>query len=130
MSLVIPLPIFPYPLTPERYALIGQALSTIALPYQLQPAPGVPGSPGRILCFGRPAPFYGESVVVRPENVDNVDSIRRALEFLLKAPAGTPGSFTEEMFMEAIFGPGTRVIAELDEFDLREEEEAARYAAP
>lgn len=129
MTAIFPLPIWPWPISPERYDLIGQAIAQLNLPYQLQAVPASPGSPGRMLCFGEPAKHYSEHVVIHPDNVDKVDSIRNALNFLINAPAGTPGSMDEQTWLEAAMGVKLELLADLDEWQLQQEaEEAAIYA--
>jgi hypothetical protein len=110
---VRPLPVHPYPLTAAQESTLRQAKAELDLPYLVQVVPAVPGSPGRMLCFGEPAPFYTESVVIRPENVERLESVKAALDFMLNAPAGAAGSFTEEMWMQAMFGEGTKLAYEI-----------------
>lgn len=121
MSAPIPLPIYPYPLDDERLAVLREAKARMGVDYTVQPVPAVPGSPGRILCWGRPAPFYTESVVIRPENALNTDSVANALRFLLEAPEGAEGSVTEQDWLEAVLGCGVNLVYELSEVDLADE---------
>ncbi|MDF2506283.1 MAG: hypothetical protein K0Q52_142 [Microbacterium sp.] len=109
---VIPLPLWPHPehLTQDQKAMIRQAKGELNLPYLIEMVPAVPGSPGRIMCFGEPAPFYSEHVVIKPENAERYESIKSALSFTLTAPPRTPGSFTEEMWLQALMGAGTKLI--------------------
>lgn len=125
------LPVYPWPMSDERLELVKQAKAALELPYKIMPAPAVPGSPGRVLCFGRPAPFYTESVVVGADNVDKLDSVKAALEFTLEAPAGTSGSFTEQMWLSAVMGCEVTLEYELSKHDLEDErieKEIARAA--
>ncbi len=121
MTDALPVPIFPWPtsehgdwapLEPERAALLRQAKSQIDTQIQMYPVPATAGSPGRTLAFGSVPPWYSESVIIREENVENVDSIARALKFLLTAPAGSPGSFSHEMWLQAVMGAGVKFLYE------------------
>ncbi|MEV5068930.1 hypothetical protein MRBLMI12_000487 [Microbacterium sp. LMI12-1-1.1] len=108
----MPLPIWPPDPSPERLALIKEAKLQLDTPIKIYPCPAVPGSPGRTLAFGEPPSHISESVIIRPENVDNVESIRRALDFLLHAPAGSPGAFTHELWLQAVMGSGVKFAYE------------------
>lgn len=101
---VRPLPIWPHDVSEEQLDMIRRAKLAMNLPYKIEPVPAVPGSPGRILCFGGPGPMYGEHVIIAPENVNRYESIARALEFALTAAPGSPGSFSEEAWLSAVMG--------------------------
>ncbi|MGO2150824.1 MAG: hypothetical protein ACTH32_06440 [Microbacterium gubbeenense] len=105
----------------ERLSALKEAKARIGVPYKIVPVRAVPGSPGRILCWGRPAPFYTESVVIAAENALNVESVTNALRFLLEAPAGAQGSVTEEDWMEAVVGCPVALVQELSAADLEDE---------
>lgn len=99
---VVPVPVFPWPLSAERDTLLRRAKAALNIQLKIFPTPAVPGSPGRVLAFGAVPPWFAESVLVAPENVGNVASVSKALSFLLTAPPGTPGSFTGEMWLSAV----------------------------
>lgn len=111
----IPLPIFPWPMSPEREALVREAYNATGTHVSIIPCPAVPESPGRVLAFGQIPDFVCETVLIRAENVDNVDSIRRALDFTLHTPmvpGGTPGTFTHAMWLSAVMGCEVKFLYE------------------
>lgn len=101
---VRPLPIWPHTATPERLAMVKRAKLEIGVPFAVQPAPAVLGSPGRILAFGEVPPFLCETVLIAPENVDRYESVLGALTFLLTAPEGAPGSIDEAAWLGGVMG--------------------------
>ena len=108
----LPLPIFPWPMSPERTALLRRAFEEIAPPFDILPSPAEPTSPGRILAFGRIQPFYHDAtVLIRPENVDNYDSILGALRHVLTAPAGAPVTMNGEQWLSAVMGAPVKLVA-------------------
>lgn len=79
-----PLPVWPWPMSDVRTALLSFAEASLGLPYVIQPVQAVPGSPGRILCFGTVQPWLAPYAPILPENVDKVESIAAALRFCLE----------------------------------------------
>lgn len=109
-SQVLPLPIFPPDPTSERLDLIREANAQIDTDVKIMPRPAVPGSPGRVLAFGEVPDFFSETVLIRPENVDNPDSVCAALEFWLTGDA-EPASISHEQWLSAVMGCGVKLIA-------------------
>lgn len=101
---VRPLPIWPHTITPEQLDMIKRAKLEVGVSFSVQPAPAVLGSPGRILAFGEVPPFYCETVLIAPENVERYESVLGALRFWLTAPEGSPGSITEAAWLSGVMG--------------------------
>lgn len=101
---VTPLAVWPHDITDDQVQMIRRAKVELGIAYPMQIVPGVPGSPVRILCFGQIAPFFGEHVLIAPENATRYESIRGALECLLTADEGDPRIFDEEMWLSAVMG--------------------------
>jgi hypothetical protein len=131
---LLPLPVYPWPLTAERSMLLRRAKAELDLPFLIQPVEAVPGSPGRVIAFGGLPPFLCEVAMIRPENVDSYESVLAALRAVLTAPEGAAGFFDEGAYLSALV-PGTREItdpvelqAHFDMEEYREIERAARAA--
>lgn len=105
MSEVLPLPTWPWPLAPERAALLRAAKAELNLDFKMIHVPAVPASPGRVLAWGELPPHLCEAVLIRPENTERYESVLRALHFTLTAPPGTPGSFDQGDYVKALL-PG------------------------
>lgn len=82
-QLPIPMPVFPWPISPEREALIKAAKARIDTPIKILPVEGGPMSKDRILCFGSLPPYLAKTIPISPANVDSVDSIEKALRAFL-----------------------------------------------
>lgn len=117
---VVPLPVHPWPLSPERLALLRDAKAAIDAQYGLEvrivPVEAIPGSPGRTLCFGSPPPFVTEAVVIRAENAEAPESVRGALQFVLRAPEGAPATYSEADMLSMFLGVRVREL--VDPFEL------------
>lgn len=74
------------------------------------PVGAEPGTPGRVLAFGVLPDFFCTSVFIKPENVDNVESVSKALSFLLGAPDGASGLFSESDWLSAVMGVPVRLV--------------------
>ena len=86
---VQPIPVTPWPLSPEREALIRQAKASLNSPQKIELARAVYGVPGRVLAFERPT-FICNYAPIRPENVNNVESIAAALRYILDEDQANP----------------------------------------
>lgn len=75
----LPLPVWPWPMSAERMQLLQQAKSRIETPIKVMPVPAYYGAPGRVLCFGALPSFMAKTIPIAPANVNNVDSIEKAL---------------------------------------------------
>ena len=126
MSAPVPVPCYPWPLSDGQMETLRSAKASLDLEYRIMPVQAFPGSPGRVLCYGRPAPFYTESVVVGVGNELKVDSVKAALRFLLEAPEGAEGGFGEQAWLEAVLGCSVNLAYEMTEQDLRDEEAERR----
>lgn len=112
MSDPTPLPVWPWPLSPERLALLKEAKAQIDTDVRIYPAPAEAGSPGRILAFGEVAPVCAEQILIRPENTESIDSIRNALMCWIDPPAGFVPTVTEDAWLSAVMGCDVRLIYE------------------
>lgn len=114
MPEVHPLPIWPHErLADERLmGLLREAKQALGVPYLMRPVPAVPMSPGRVIAWGQVAPFVCSQVIIGEANIDNPDSIRRALHTALTVPDGEPGVFTEEMWLSAVLGKPVKYVGE------------------
>lgn len=101
-------PVHPWPLTPERDALLRQAKASLDLDVLMRPVEAVPESPGRVLSFGGRPPFAHCYAPIRPENVDKVESIAGALRFCLTQPEGAP--FDEAAWFSEVMGGEVRFL--------------------
>lgn len=90
-------------------ALLRDAKAALKTDVKVIPVEALPGTGGRILAFGQVPPFCCESVLIK--SIDSAESIARALDFFLTAPAGAPGSFTEEMWLSAVMDAEVRRVA-------------------
>lgn len=104
MADVHPLPIYPHTVTEAQLEMVKRAKLEIGAPFAVQPAPAVPGSPGRVLAFGEVPPFLSETVLIAPENVDRYESILGAMRYWLEAPEGAPGSIDEAAWLSHVMG--------------------------
>lgn len=107
---VTPLAVWPHDLSDAQVQMIRAAKAELGIAYPMQIVPAVPGSPVRILCLGQVAPFFGEHVLVSPENVERYDSIKGALDCLLTAEQGDPRIFDEEMWLSAVMGCAVTLV--------------------
>lgn len=81
----VPLSVHPWPLSDDRMELLKQAKASLGLDYKILPKEPVYGAPGRVLCFGAtPTAFLAKTAPIRPENVNDVASIAKALKFALE----------------------------------------------
>lgn len=85
MTVTIPLPVFPFPMSGERHALLKAAKASLNLPYLIVPVEAFLGSPGRVLCFEGKPKHICETAPILPENFERVESIAAALKFALTA---------------------------------------------
>lgn len=110
----MPLPVWPWPMSPERDALMREAKSRIDTPIKIAPVQAMYGSPGRVLCFGSLPPFLCKSLPISPANVDNVDSIERALRDWLD-PWSDLRQFDEAFQLGYWMGCSIQLVHEEDE---------------
>jgi hypothetical protein len=108
------LPVFPWPLSPERDALLRAAKARIDTPIKIVPVEAMYGSPGRVLCFGALPPFLAKTLPISPQNVDSIDSIERALRAWLD-PWADLRQFDEAFQMGFWMGCDVRLSHEEDE---------------
>lgn len=108
MTSTMPQPVWPWPLSDERLALLKAAKASLTdIDYLIVPVPWAPGSPGRPLCFGVLPDAYSKSAPIRPENVDNVQSIAAALRFALTAEDDDP-RYDEAHWLSSVMGCDVR----------------------
>lgn len=110
----MPLPVYPWPISEARMALLREAKSRIDTPIRIVPVEAAYGSPGRVLSFGLTPPFICKSAPIAPENVQNVDSIERALRFWLN-PFSDERQFGEEHWLSVQMGCDVVLVREEDE---------------
>lgn len=114
----IPLPMHPWPPSPERMALLQQAKARIDSPIKVIPVEAGYGSPGRVLCFGGVPPFLCKTIPIQPQNVDNVDSIEAALRAWLD-PWFPADRFAEEFLLGVWMGAEVKQVGVEDQFGVR-----------
>lgn len=112
MSAVVPLPIYPWPMPPQRLQTLREAKARLEVPYLIQPCPAVPGSPTRVLAYGAVPDFVCEFVLIGAGNVERPESVARALECVLSAPAEAPGVFTHAQWLGAVMGGEVTYLGE------------------
>lgn len=81
--MIIPVPVHPWPLPPEREALIRAAKKSLETDVQIRLTEWNPGDPGRVLSFAGRPPHIARWAPIRPENRENVASIAAALKFII-----------------------------------------------
>lgn len=104
MTEVHPLPIWPHTATQEQLEMIRRAKLEVGAPFQVQPSPAVPGSPGRVLALGEVPPFLCETILIAPQNIHTYSSILGAMRHWLTAPPDAPGSITEAAWLSHVMG--------------------------
>lgn len=112
------LPIHPWPVSDERMALLREAKERIDTPVKILPARAAYGSPGRVLCFGEVPSFLTKTIPIRPENVDNIDSIEAALRAWLD-PWFPEDRYAEEFLLGYWMGADVKQVGVEDEFGVR-----------
>lgn len=105
----LPLPVFPYPIPPERMALMIEALRRINSPIKVIPIAGGPMGKERVLCFGQLPPYLCRSIPISPANVDNVDSIEAALRIWLD-PFRDESRWNEDWWLSMVMGADVRYV--------------------
>ena len=105
-----PLHVHPWPLSPERMALLKAAKASLTdVDILVVPHEAIYGVATRILAFGERPPFICNYALIAPENVDNVQSIANALQFVLTAPPEA-APFDHAHWLSDVFGvPVTQV---------------------
>jgi hypothetical protein len=88
-------------MAPERMELLKQAKARIDTGVKIIPVAAAYGSPGRVLCFGSLPDFMCRVVPIRPENVDNIDSIEAALRAWFSPFAIPDTQWAEEFLLGA-----------------------------
>lgn len=108
MIATIPVPVHPWPLSDARLAVLKAAKASLGLPYLIEPVESVPGSPGRVLCFGERPAWMTARAPIRPANVNNVDSVAAALRFALEAH--NDPRFDEADWLSEVMGCEVRLV--------------------
>ncbi|MBT2484837.1 MULTISPECIES: hypothetical protein [unclassified Microbacterium] len=109
----MPLPVYPWPISEARMALLREAKARIDIPIRVVPVEAAHGSPGRVLCFGLTPPFMCKTAPIAPQNVLSVDSIENALRFWLN-PFSDERQFDEAHWMSNVMGCDVTLVAEED----------------
>lgn len=104
MSAPFPQAVYPWPISPEREALIRQAKASLNSPQKIELVPAAYGSPGRVLAFETPT-FLCSYAPIRPENADKVQSIAAALRYILDEtePARPDSQWSDEALLSSWF---------------------------
>ena len=110
----LPLPVHPWPMDARRFALLAQAKARINTSIKVIPVEAAYGSPGRVLCFGRLPGFMCKMIPIAPQNVDNVDSIEKALRAFLD-PWFPETEFAEDFWLGAVMGAEVKHLYDEDE---------------
>ncbi|MFT4258026.1 hypothetical protein [Microbacterium sp.] len=110
---VIPLPVFPWPVSEARMGLLKAAKARISTDVRIVPQEAAYGSPGRVLAWGAVPPFTCKSVPIRAENAESIDSIEAALRFWLEDFGDT--CFDEAWLYSQWMGCDVRLVHEEDQ---------------
>lgn len=114
---LLPLPIFPYPVSKEDMDAIKAAKASMNVDFKVLPRPAVPGSPGRVLALReKPSWFTAYAPVAHPERPE---SMKAALEWVL-SDKDDPRGVTDVQWLQELM-PGAREIewTELEELSVR-----------
>lgn len=112
----MPLPVYPWPVSEARMDLLKAAKARIDTPIRIVPVEAVYGSPGRVVCFGLTPPFICKTAPIAPQNVENVDSIERALRFWLN-PFSDESMFDEAHWLSNVMGCDVTLVRIEDEIN-------------
>jgi hypothetical protein len=105
---MIPIPVWPWPVDPERLALIRAAKASLSTDQKITLVEANPGAPGRVLSFAGRPPHVCQWAPIRPENHRNVASIAAALEFVM----GDSGQrWDEAAWLSDVMGVEVREVA-------------------
>lgn len=103
---LLPLPIFPYPVSKEDMDAIKAAKAAMGVDFKVLPRPAVPGSPGRVLALReKPHWFTPYAPVGHPERAE---SMIAALEWVL-LNTDDPRGVTDLQWLSELM-PGVREI--------------------
>lgn len=100
MSEIVPLQIHPWP-TPHM-EIVKAAKVSLDTDVKVLPTPAAPGLHGRVLALGELPPWVCDAALVREPEL--LDSVQKALEWLLAAPEGDTRGFMVADYMEAWLG--------------------------
>ena len=91
--MLVPLPIYPWPLAPHVLDQIRAAFLSLNAPFAVQPTPAAPGNPGRVLSLGSRAPFLCDTIVAEtPEPTRLAECVHWVLNSNLPDDMGETGS--------------------------------------
>lgn len=96
MSVVLPLPCYPYPVPPVVVQAIKEAKEALCardgLDFKVQICPAVPGSPTRVLSFNGPPPFAAD--VAKLKDWHDQSELRKWVEWVLDDAIPVEHGFT------------------------------------
>lgn len=103
---LLPLPIYPYPVSKEDMDAIKAAKAAMNVDFKVLPRPAVPGSPGRVLALReKPNWFTSYAPVGHPERPE---SMKAALEWVL-SDKDDPRGVTDVQWLNELM-PGVREV--------------------
>ena len=114
---VLPLPIYPWPITDEQMGMLKRAKAEADVPFLVYPQEALPGGPGRVLAIGQVPDFACDAVYIQLMNVTRYESIRDALHYWLKGEE-VPPTVSMESWLSAVMGCEVKMIGE-EERDAR-----------
>lgn len=85
--MIVPVPVHPWPVPPEREALIRAAKISLDTDVKIRLVAPDPGVPTRVLAFGERPKHFCRWAPIRPGNTESVASIAAALRFVLEGDA-------------------------------------------
>lgn len=109
MSSVVPLQLYPWPVAGEHMAVLKEAKASLGLEVQVIPTQAVPGLHGRVLGLGSLPPWVCDAALVK--RPDEVESVARALKWILTAPPESDRGFMVADYLEGFFGAGVVEVA-------------------
>ena len=107
MTDIIPLQIYPWPVSPELMEHIRRAKQSINLDAKVLPTEAVPGGPSRVLALGSLPPFVCDAALVKDPS--DGAAIQRALNWLLTAPPMDKSGFMKEDYITSFFPDAVEV---------------------
>lgn len=108
MSDIIPLQIYPWPVSDEQLGLVKEAKAGVHTDVKVLPTRAVPGLHARVLALGSLPPWVCDAAFVK--DCMNVESITAALDWLLNAPPESDRGFMVKDYLEAMFGSGVEEL--------------------
>lgn len=107
---VLPLPIYPWPVSAEDMAAVKQAKLDSGLSFKVMPRPAVPGSPGRILALRKEPHFLTVEPFALVADPSNAAGMLAAMRFVYDPNNDDPRGRSALTQLRAIFGKDVKEI--------------------